>query len=115
MSIRLVTAAAAALLLGGLMLPSAAQAEFRLYFGVPHYDYNVGPGYIFRPGFGWYLPPRVRVRFSCDRAADALADRGYYRIVARDCRGPIYVFRAWRDGRRYTLTFNNRTGRISRS
>ena len=47
----------AAILSGlALTLPSTAQArsDVSIHFGIPFYDYNVGPGYVYRSGYGWY-------------------------------------------------------------
>lgn len=45
--------AASALLVGSSSF-AEAKANFHVYFGVPYYDYQVGPGYIYDPGYGWY-------------------------------------------------------------
>ena len=52
------SAFAAALALG---LPMAAQADtkVKVYLGLDHYDYQVGPDYRFRDGYGWYRPVAV--------------------------------------------------------
>ncbi len=31
-----------------------AEARVTFYFGVPFYDYNVGPGYMYDQNYGWY-------------------------------------------------------------
>ena len=50
-SIILASAFAAALAMG---LPVAAEAKtnVQIYFGMPHYGYQVGPDYRFRQGYG---------------------------------------------------------------
>lgn len=35
-------------------LSTMAEARVTFYFGVPFYDYNVGPGYMYDQNYGWY-------------------------------------------------------------
>ena len=44
------------LALSALALAPAAEAKTRvgIYFGVPFYDYQVGPGWRYYDGYGWY-------------------------------------------------------------
>lgn len=102
-----------------LGLPSAAQAHstFKLYFGLPHYSYNVGPGYQYRRGYGWYNPGyynRDRYRISCGEARREVVNRGYRNVRAIECRGTTYTFRGWRNGRSHQLLVNSRTGGVWR-
>lgn len=98
-------------------LPSAAEAHssFKLYFGLPHYSYNVGPGYVYRRGYGWYRPGYYnRDRMSCGEARREVRSRGYYNVRTVECRGTTYTFRAWRNGRNFQLLVNSRTGAVWR-
>lgn len=52
--------------------------------------------------------------YSCNAAEEALEDRGYRNISVKDCDGGRYDFTASKNGRRYYITFNARTGRIRR-
>ncbi len=40
----------------GLAAPANAHSNVRIYFGYPHYSYQVAPDYLFRTGYGWYQP-----------------------------------------------------------
>jgi hypothetical protein len=51
-------------------------------------------------------------RISCSRGARILRDRGYRDIVRKDCYGRFYVYRAWRDSRRYEIALDARSGRV---
>ncbi len=47
--------AAAAAAVMAFAMPTAADAnQVKIYLGVPHYDYQYGPGYRYREGYGWY-------------------------------------------------------------
>ncbi len=59
-------------------------------------------------------PVRPWRGYSCDSAEEALEDRGYRNVSAKDCSGGRYGFTANKNGRRYYITFNARTGRIRR-
>ena len=60
-------AVAATLAIG---MPTAAEAaKVKIYLGIPHYGYQVGPDYRFREGYGWYRPVGYhRGRLSCGQA-----------------------------------------------
>ena len=49
-------AAFAATLAMGLPLEAEADTKVKVYLGMPHYGYQVGPDYRFRSGYGWYRP-----------------------------------------------------------
>ncbi len=112
----LASAFAAAMALG---LPSAADAKVSIgvFFGSPHYDYRVGPGYVYRDGYGWYQPSysSYRGRLSCGEAKRHIRSQGFKNVDTVECNGRTYTFEATRRGRDYTLYVNSRTGRISRS
>jgi len=116
----LVAAALAASLAIGL--PSAAEAKtnVHIFFGFPHYSYQVGPGYMYRPGYGWYWPGyrnqgyRNQARMSCGRAKSSVRNHGYRNVSTVECRGATYTFRGWRNGRGYVLYVNSRSGAVWR-
>ena len=92
-----------------------AKPRIEFYFGVPYYDYEVGPDYRFYPGRGWY---RDRYygdrRISCQRARSILRNNGYRNILTRECDGRPYTFRATRSGRNVVVYVNSRSGAIWR-
>ena len=45
---------AALALVGGLSTIAEAKTNFNLYLGVPYYDYQVGPDYLYDENHGWY-------------------------------------------------------------
>jgi hypothetical protein len=117
------SALAALLLLPLLALspePADAHATVRVYLGIPYYTYRVNRSYVYRSGYGWYYPRRGYAyglavgRLSCGQAA-RIVDRGYSRVSAIDCSGRTYAFRASRNGNRYTVYVNSRTGAMWRS
>jgi hypothetical protein len=105
-------------------LPNAAEAKTRIgiYFGVPFYEDSVRDGYLYEPDYGWYAPEyRDRIRrnngygrVSCNQAARQLRNVGYRNVVAIDCSGRSYEFRARKGGRNLTLSYNARTRSFSR-
>ncbi len=99
-------------------LPSAAEAHssFKIYFGVPYYSYNVGPGYEYRRGYGWHRRNdyREQGRLTCGEARHEISNRGYYNISAIECSGSTYTFRGWKNGRRHQLLVNSRSGAVWR-
>lgn len=107
-------------LVASLALGLAAPAEahkvgFQLFFGVPHYGYNVGAGYLYRPGYGWYNPGYRQVgRLSCGSAKSMVRERGFRNVSTIECRGRTYTFRATRNGRQATVLVNSRTGAVWR-
>ena len=109
----LVVAAPVAFGLGGV---NAAEAKttVNIYLGVPHYSYQVGPDYVFRKGHGWYLPGRHFNRLSCGEARQIIRGHGYRDIVARNCSGGTYVFRAVRNNRLAIVYVSARTGAVWR-
>jgi hypothetical protein len=106
---------AAALSVG---IPSIAQADtkFKLYLGLPHYSYRVGPDYRFREGYGWYRPG-VGVRYgrlSCNEAKRMVRNSGFRNVSTIECQGRTYTFEAERRGRDVTVYVNSRTGAVWR-
>lgn len=110
----LASAVAATLALG---MPTAADAaSVKLYFGVPHYGYQMGPDYRFRSGYGWYQDRNYynRGRLSCGEAKWRVRDRGYRNVATVECRGSTYTFKAWRGKNRVTVFVNSKNGRVWR-
>lgn len=110
---------------GALAMTTDADAKTRvgIYFGVPFYDYQVGPGWRYDDAYGWYdygrygeFRRRYPVnRMSC-REARRLVDRsGYDRVRTIECGGRTYTFSAVnRHGRLVTVYVNSRTGALWR-
>jgi hypothetical protein len=115
-SLFLASAVAATL---ALAMPTAADAKtnVQIYFGVPHYGYQVGPDYRFRQGYGWYQDSRYynnRGRLSCGEAKWRVRNSGFRNVSTIECRGRIYTFEATRRGRDVTVFVNSRTGAVWR-
>lgn len=111
------SAVAATLALG---MSTAADAKVKIYFGVPHYDYQYGPDYRFREGYGWYRYSGYnnnynRGRLSCGEARRVVRNNGYRNVNTIECNGPTYTFEATRRGRDVTVFVNSRNGRMWRS
>ena len=98
----------------GAVNGAEAKTQVNIYLGVPHYSYQVGPDYVFRKGHGWYRPGRHMNRLSCNEARRIVRNRGYNNIVARNCSGGTYVFRAVRNHRVAIIYVNARTGAVWR-
>ena len=110
----LASAFAAALAMG---LPMAAQADtkVKVYLGVPHYGYQVGPDYLYRDGYGWYRPIGVhRGRISCGEARRLVRNKGFRNVETIECNGRTYTFEATRRGRDVTVFVNSRTRAVWR-
>lgn len=45
---------AALVLVAGFSASAEAKTNFNLYLGVPYYDYQVGPDYLYDENYGWY-------------------------------------------------------------
>lgn len=112
----LATAFATTMMLG---LPSAADAKVSvgIFFGAPHYDYRVGPGYVYRDGYGWYQPSYgfYRGRLSCGEAKRHVRSQGFRNVSTVECNGRTFTFEATSRGRDFIVYVDSRSGRISRS
>jgi hypothetical protein len=99
-----------------LALPTAAEAKvnFQIFFGVPHYSYQVGPDYRYRDGYGWYRPVGLRGQLSCGEAKWRVRNSGFRNVSTIECRGRTYTFEATRRGRDVTVYVNSRTGAVWR-
>lgn len=108
------SAVAATLALG---MPTAVEAaKVKIYLGMPHHDYQVGPDYRFRSGYGWYQDRNYynRGRLSCGEARRVVRNNGYRNVNTIECRGVTYTFEATRRGRDVTVFVNSRNGRMWR-
>ena len=112
-SLILATAFAASM---ALALPTAAEAKVVVYFGMPHYSYQVGPDYRFREGYGWYRPNSfyIRGRLSCGEAKWRVRERGFRNVSTIECDGRTYTFKARRGDHRVIVYVNSRTGAVWR-
>jgi hypothetical protein len=116
--------------LGMAVSPISAEAKPKvnldIYLG--DYDYfrdRPGDGYLFRRGYGWYMPYdrydrydrryRGNARYTCAQARRVVRDHGYSILSTRDCQGTQYSFRVKRGGRVFILNFNARSGALWRA
>ena len=108
-------------------LSSTADAKIRIYLGVPYYDYQVGPGYMYNDNYGWYNPGydtpgygmgygfhRNHGMLSCNEARRIVRRNGFQNVVARECDGRTYTFTAMRHGHQILVFVNSRTGAVWR-
>ena len=110
----LASAFAAAVAIG---MPMAAEAHpnVKVYLGMSHYGYQVGPDYRFRSGYGWYRPVGIhRGRLSCGEARRTVRNSGFRNVSTIECNGRTYTFEATRRGRDVTVYVNSRTGAVWR-
>lgn len=49
---------------------------------------------------------------SCRDGERILRNRGFRDVRRTDCRGRFFVYRAWRDGRRYEISLRASNGRV---
>jgi hypothetical protein len=107
--------------LGGVAITAPAQADVRVYLGVPFHPYQVGPGWRYYDGYGWYDYGRYGAfrpynngyyprKLTCNQARRMVDRNGYSKVDARDCSGRTYSFRASRNGKRHTVYVNAFTG-----
>ena len=112
------TAAVAATLAFAMPTTASADTNFRLFLGMPHYGYQVGPDYRFRDGYGWYQDTRYynndRGRLSCGEARRAVRNNGFRNVNTIECNGRTYTFEATRRGRDVTVFVDSRNGRVWR-
>lgn len=113
-------------ILGGLAVTAPAQADVRVYFGVPFHPYQVGPGWRYYDGYGWYdynrygyfrpgYNPYIANKLTCNQARRLVDRNGYNNVDARDCSGKTYSFRATtKKGKRVTVYVNAYTGNMWR-
>ena len=78
----------------------------------PNYYPDYYPRYNMRRPAYYYDDPGYGRRASCGFAKEVLADRGYRKIVARDCSGPVYTFRARKNGHAFIIRVKAATARI---
>ncbi len=108
--------ALAATLAMGLPVAADAATKVKIYLGVPHYGYQVGPDYRFREGYGWYRPVAGynRGRLSCGEARSRVRSSGFRNVATIECQGGTYTFEATRRGRDVRVYVNSRTGAVWR-
>jgi hypothetical protein len=113
---KLMLAAAITLgVLGGQAVSTPAQADVRIYLGVPFHPYQIGPGWRYHPGYGWYDYGRYGAfrpyKMTCNEARRRVDRNGYNNVDARDCSGRTYSFRATnRKGKRVNVYVDAYTG-----
>jgi len=110
----------------GMTTGAEAKTNVGVYFGVPFYDYRVGPGWRYYDGYGWYdyghygdfrrhHRNRGGMMLSCGEARRLVDRSGYDRVRTVECNGRTYTFRAVNNrGRNVTVYVNSRTGAIWR-
>lgn len=117
--------AGAAALSAFAMSPGAeARTNFEIYFGVPFYGYQVGPGWRYYEGYGWYDYGRYgdfrrhhhnRDRLTCNQARRLVDRSGFNRVRVVECKGRTYTFRAEnRRGRDVRVYVDSRTRQVWR-
>lgn len=111
----LIAASVAAALFAGLVPAAEAKTTVRIFFGLPHYTYQVGPDYRYRRGYGWYRHGHTSVgRVSCGRAKARVINQGFRNVSTVECSGSTYTFRGIRKGKRVLVYVNSRTGAVWR-
>jgi hypothetical protein len=93
---------------GGHAVTSPAQADVRIFLGIPFQPYQMGPGWRYHPDYGWYDYDRYGAfrphKLSCGEARRRVDRNGYNNVDARNCSGRTYSFRATtRKGKRVTV------------
>ncbi len=110
----IIAASVAAAVIAGLAPAVEAHTTVRIYLGLPHYSYQVGPDYQYRRGYGWYRHGRGVARVSCGQAKARVVNQGYRNVSTVECKGSTYTFRATRKGNRGVVYVNARTGALWR-
>ena len=114
----ILASAFAATLAMGLPVVAEAKTNVQIYFGMPHYGYQVGPDYRYRQGYGWYQDSGYysynRGRLSCGEARRAVRNNGFRNVNTIECNGRTYTFEATRRGRDFTVFVDSRSGRVWR-
>ncbi len=118
---------AGSMALGAFAMTTGADAKARVgvYFGVPFYDYQAGPGWRYYQGYGWYdygrygqfnhRPMNRPGWVSCGEARRLVDRSGYDRVRTVECGAPTYTFRALNPrGKPVTVYVSARTGAVWR-
>jgi len=128
--------AAGVMALAAMSAPTVAEAKTNIIIGIgsgyagpcgygPYYKCGWrphAPRYYYRPGYYFYdgypdyyydYGHKHGRKVSCERARSIIADRGFRKIVARDCKGTSYSFRARKNGHNYLVKFNAVNRRIT--
>ena len=102
-------------LIFGLVPAAEAKTTVRIFPCLPHYNYQVGPDYRYRRGYGWYRSGFIGAgRVSCGRAKARIANHGFRNVSTVECNGSTYTFRGTRNGQRGPVYVNSRTGAVWR-
>ena len=105
----ILASAFAAAIAMGLPLAAEADTKVKVYLGMPHYGYQVGPDYRFRDGYGWYPPLPLGIQL-----VPRVRHSGFRNVATIECNGRTYTFEATRRGRDVTVFVNSRTGAVWR-
>lgn len=108
---------------------STAEAKTKVYIGIgaspmwsddcqwigSHY-HCFGPRYIrpsFEPRYGVFDDESHLVhRIACGEARSMVRERGYKKVITKDCDGKSYSFTGSKNGHRYLVKVNAHTGRM---
>ena len=104
---------AAVAITGGMASIAEAKVNFRIYLGEPYYNYQIGPDYRYYNGRGWYRL-KHRGNISCGEAKQIVRNKGFRNVSTRECEGRTYTFVAKRNGNRFLVYVNSRTGAVWR-
>ena len=105
---------AAVAITGGMATFAEAKVNFKIYLGERYYDHRVGPDYQYYEGRGWYRHNNQRFRISCGQAQRIVRNKGFRNVSTRECQGSTYTFSAKRNGNRFLVYVNARTGAVWR-
>ncbi|NMD07641.1 MAG: hypothetical protein GYA66_06660 [Phyllobacteriaceae bacterium] len=59
-----------------------------------------------------YDGPHLSYRIDCREARSMVRERGYRKVITRDCDGKTYSFSASKNGQRFLVKVNAHTGRM---
>ena len=113
--------AAVIALAAGLTQPASAKVNFDIHLGIPFFDYQAEPDYLYDEQYGWYDPSYevrrqrrnpVRYGLSCGDARQIVRSSGYRQVRTRECQGRTFTFTARRGGNRILVYVNSRTGNV---
>ena len=105
---------AAVAITGGTASLAEAKVNFKIYLGEPYYEQRMGPDYRYYDGRGWYRYNNNRYKISCGEARQIVRNKGFRSVATRECEGRTYTFFAKRNGNRFLVYVNSRTGAVWR-